>query len=98
MGHLNLIRVSTLSAQSYHTQFAIRKPQIGLYQPVLELAAETARAAGMQKNVDGNGATLTEPVLIAGVVGPTAQALTEARLARDLGYDAVLLSLGGLDD
>jgi len=80
------------------TQFAIRKPQIGLYQPVLELAAETARAAGMQKNADGNGATLTEPVLIAGVMGPTAQASTEARLARDLGYDAVLLSLGGLDD
>lgn len=64
------------------TQFEIRNPRIGLYRPVLELAAETAGDA---------------PVLrIAGICGPTAQAVAEARTARDLGYHAGLLSLGAL--
>jgi dihydrodipicolinate synthase/N-acetylneuraminate lyase len=64
------------------TQFAIRDSKIGLFRPVLELAAEEAR----NKNV----------VMIAGAVGPTPQAMAEAALAKDLGYDAVLLSLGAL--
>src|SRR3954452_1636292 len=55
------------------TQFAIRDPDIGLYKPVLELAAEEAK---------GN-----EIVKIAGAVGPTTQATREAGIARDLGYD-----------
>ena len=65
------------------TQFAIR--DVGLYRPVLEAAAETA-------------ATWTErPVMmVAGVVGCTAQAVAEARAARALGYHAVLLSLAAL--
>lgn len=66
------------------TQFAIRDPDIGLYKPVLELAAQEAK---------GN-----EIVKIAGAVGPTTQATREAGIARDLGYDAVLLSLGALKD
>jgi dihydrodipicolinate synthase/N-acetylneuraminate lyase len=66
------------------TQFAIRDPKIGLFHPVLELAAEEARG----KDV----------LLIAGAVGPTPQATAEATIARDLGYDAVLLSLGALKD
>ncbi|MCC6484901.1 MAG: dihydrodipicolinate synthase family protein [Armatimonadetes bacterium] len=68
------------------TQFAIRKPEIGLLQPVLELAAETARQSPHP------------PVLIAGVCGATAQALQEARLAASLGYHAGLLSLAALQD
>ena len=64
------------------TQFAIRKPEIGLYEPVLALAAETMRSTDILK--------------IAGVCGPTSQALVEAETAMRLGYDAVLLSLGGL--
>ena len=36
--------------------------------------------------------------MIAGVVGPTAQAVREAELARSLGYDAALLSLAALRD
>ncbi len=66
------------------TQFAIRDRKIGLFRPVLELAAETARSwrrAG------------PAPVLVAGVVGRTRQALAEARTAADLGYDAALVSL-----
>lgn len=64
------------------TQFAIRKPEIGLYEPVLALAAETMRSSDIIK--------------IAGVCGPTSQALAEAETAKRLGYDTVLLSLGGL--
>src|SRR5512141_1690363 len=63
------------------TQFAIREH--GLYQPVLELAAEETRG---RRGI----------VRIAGIVGRTRQALAEARIARDLGYHAGLLSLGAL--
>ena len=68
------------------TQFAIRNPSVGLFRPVLELAAETAAGWGRNAN----------PILIAGVIGTTRQAVREARLARDLGYDAVLLSMAAL--
>ena len=64
------------------TQFAIRKLEIGLYEPVLALAADTMRSSDILK--------------IAGVCGPTSQALAEAETAKQLGYDSVLLSLGGL--
>jgi dihydrodipicolinate synthase/N-acetylneuraminate lyase len=71
------------------TQFAIRDPGVGLYRPVLELAAEEARAA--------LGSAPRPVALIAGVCGHTRQALTEAELAASLGYNAGLLSLGGWD-
>ncbi len=75
-----------LAVGVHTTQFAIRDPQHGLFEPVLELAAETARAAL---------ASRPRPfVLIAGVVGVTPQALREAETAARLGYDAALLSLG----
>ncbi|QOY86940.1 dihydrodipicolinate synthase family protein [Paludibaculum fermentans] len=64
------------------TQFEIREH--GLLRPVLELAALEAAGSGA--------------VLIAGVCGPTAQALREAALARDTGYHAGLLSLAALRD
>ena len=66
------------------TQFAIREARIGLYRPVLELAMEGARGADVVK--------------VAGVCGPFHQAEKEAELAKLLGYDAVLLSMGGLQD
>src|SRR2546425_3217267 len=71
------------------TQFAIRDPKVGLFAPVLELAAETIaeREPRLGRAV----------VRIAGICGPTRQALREARLAADLGYHLGLLSLGGLD-
>lgn len=67
------------------TQFAIRDH--GLYEPVLALAAETV-ALHAQPDF----------VKIAGLVRPPAQAIAEAELALSLGYDAGLLSLGGLAD
>jgi hypothetical protein len=68
------------------TQFAIRRPGVDLYRPVLELAAETARERE------------STPLLVAGVVGPTAQAIAEAETAVELGYHAGLLGLGALAD
>ena len=70
------------------TQFQIREPQIGLYKPVLELAAEELNTRVADRPF----------VRIAGVAGPTAQAVAEAELAHELGYDAVLVSPGGLAD
>ena len=73
------------------TQFAIRDAKHGLLRPVLELAAETARSARPRV-----GAMTAPFALVAGVVGPTPQAVSEAELARSLGYDAGLLSLAAL--
>ncbi len=70
------------------TQFAIRDPRFGLYRPVLELAADTVRA---RRATHG-----TAFVMVAGVVGPTAQAVGEAEIARSLGYDVALVSLAAL--
>ena len=72
------------------TQFAIRDPDIGLFEPVLQLAQQAAR-----EWCDGRS---QRPVMIAGVIGPTDQALREAEAAAALGYDAALLSVGALHD
>lgn len=66
------------------TQFGIRSA--GLYRPVLELAA----------SVMAEKARWSRAVRVAGIVGPTRRAVSEARVARDCGYDAGLLSLGAL--
>ncbi|MCA8906634.1 MAG: dihydrodipicolinate synthase family protein [Rhodospirillaceae bacterium] len=73
-----------LAVAVHTTQFAIR--QVGLLEPVLRLAREEAE-----------GWVDRTPLMVAGAVGPTAQAVTEAELARGLGYHAVLLSLAGHD-
>jgi dihydrodipicolinate synthase/N-acetylneuraminate lyase len=68
------------------TQFEIRDPKINLYEKVLELAADEIELAGLQK-----------PFLkIAGICGPTDQALAEASIAAKHGYHLGLLSMGGL--
>lgn len=71
-----------LAVGVHTTQFAIHGTD--LLAPVLDLAAETARATarGYDRPV----------VLVAGATGPTAQAVAEAELARSLGYHMVLLS------
>jgi dihydrodipicolinate synthase/N-acetylneuraminate lyase len=69
-----------LAVGVHTTQFAIR--EAGLYRPVLELAIETSRK------------TTHRPVMIAGIVGKTPQAETEAQVASTLGYDVGLVSLG----
>ncbi|GAB1511306.1 dihydrodipicolinate synthase family protein [Actinophytocola sp. KF-1] len=67
-----------LAVGVHTTQFAIR--EAGLFRPVLELAAETMKEQDRAV------------VAVAGACGPVEQAVAEASLAADLGYDAVLLS------
>lgn len=66
-----------LAVGVHATQFAIR--EVGLYEPVLKLAAEEASGRRV--------------VLIAGLSGKTAQARREAQLAAAIGYHAGMLSL-----
>ncbi len=85
--------VGGIAVGVHTTQFAIRHPRHGLYRPVLELAAEEMRRADAHR---GPGQA---PLLqICGVVGRTGQAVTEAELARGLGYHAALVSLAALPD
>ena len=72
-----------LAVGVHTTQFAIR--DVGLYRPVLELAAETAA-----------NWTKRPLALVAGLAGPTQQAVAEARTARGIGYHAGLLSLAAM--
>jgi hypothetical protein len=70
------------------TQFEIRRPEVGLFKPVLQLGKE---------EMDRADSGRAEPLVrIAGLCGPTAQAVGEAELARSLGYQAGLLNLGAL--
>lgn len=75
-----------LAVGVHSTQFAIRDRNIGLYAPVLKLAAEAA-AEWLRPRP-------REFALVAGLCGRTPQARAEARIATKLGYDAGLLSLG----
>jgi len=74
-----------LAVGVHTTQFAIR--DVGLYEPVLQIAIDTARAWPR------DGGPL---VMVAGVCGATANAVAEAQLARRLGYHAGLLSLAAM--
>ena len=78
-----------LAVGVHTTQFAIHDAKIGLYRPVLELAMETAREAASRTDCG-------EPIMIAGILGGTEQAVREAQLARELGYHLGLLSLTAL--
>src|ERR1017187_4357127 len=61
----------------YTTQFAIRDPSHGLFEPVLQLAAEELSRADAGRR---------EPLVrIGGICGQTAQATREAGLLRELG-------------
>lgn len=80
--------VGGLAVGVHSTQFEIREAKHGLFRPVLELAEETI-AESLIRQPRGF-------VKIAGICGATAQAISEAELARGLGYDAGLLSLAAL--
>jgi len=67
-----------LAVGVHTTQFAIHEPGVGLFAPVLELAAETSKG--------------TDTVLVAGACGTTHQAVAEAEMAAGLGYHMMLLS------
>jgi len=68
------------------TQFEIRNPTINLLEPVLKIAAEEISMAALSRPF----------IKVAGIVGPTDQALREAELAVKYGYHLGLVSNGGL--
>ncbi|GAA5122444.1 dihydrodipicolinate synthase family protein [Haloechinothrix salitolerans] len=74
-----------LAVGVHTTQFALHDDP-GLFAEVLALAGRTAAEASNQ------------PLLIAGVIGDTGQAVREARQAADAGYHAVLLCPYGMED
>ena len=79
-----------LAVGVHTTQFAIREPGIGLFEPVLKIAAEEMNRADRSRSV---------PLLrIGGICGDTSQAICEAGVLADLGYHAGLLSLAALKD
>ncbi|WP_443936803.1 dihydrodipicolinate synthase family protein [Pedobacter sp. MW01-1-1] len=70
----------------HSTQFEIRDPEVNLFEKVLQLAVEEVSKAQLDR-----------PFLkIAGICGPIHQAIAEANIALELGYDMGLLSMGGL--
>jgi dihydrodipicolinate synthase/N-acetylneuraminate lyase len=75
-----------LAVGVHTTQFAIRDPKIGLFEPVLSLAAEEMNRCGRPF------------VRIGGVCGATPQAVAEAELICRLGYHVALVSLAALKD
>ena len=79
-----------LAVGVHTTQFAVR--QAGLLETVLATAAAVVREPRPARE------RAPPPVLVAGVCGRTAQAVGEAKLARSLGYHAVLASLAALQD
>jgi dihydrodipicolinate synthase/N-acetylneuraminate lyase len=78
--------VGGLAVGVHTTQFAIRDPRFGLFEPVLALAAEEMDRAGRPL------------VRIGGICGGTRQAVAEGETLRRLGYHAGLLSLAALPD
>ena len=77
-----------LAVGVHTTQFEIREPKHGLYEPVLTLAAEEMDRADADRGVP--------LVRIGGIAGQTPQATKEAATLRDLKYHAGLLSLGAM--
>ena len=77
-----------LAVGVHTTQFAIRRPEVALYKPVLAIAAEE-----MSRADENRGKPL---VRVAGLCGETHQAVAEAVAARELGYHCGLLSLAAV--
>jgi dihydrodipicolinate synthase/N-acetylneuraminate lyase len=78
--------VGGLAVGVHTTQFAIRDPKVGLFEPVLTIAAEEMSRA-------------RHPLVrVGGICGPTKQAVAEAATLNKLGYHAGLLSLGAMRD
>ncbi|HLS28821.1 MAG TPA: dihydrodipicolinate synthase family protein [Opitutales bacterium] len=79
-----------LAVGVHSTQFEIREPQHGLFEPVLELAS-TAIDEALKDNP-------RDFAKIAGICGRTDQALQEVATAQKYGYQAGLLSLTAMGD
>lgn len=69
------------------TQFEIRNKEFNLLEPVFRMAAEEIERIAPDRPF----------IKVAGICGPTAQAVEEAKLAKKYGYYLGLLSMGGLN-
>jgi dihydrodipicolinate synthase/N-acetylneuraminate lyase len=78
-------------AVGVHTsQFRIRDPKVGLFEPLLALAADECDRLDGRRN---------EPLYrIAGVCGGTKQALEETAVAAELKFDAAMVSLAAMGE
>ena len=72
------------------TQFAIRLPENNLYSPLLKIAGEE-----FNSYVQQTGKSL---IRVAGVIGKTRQAVSEAQTASKYGFNLALLGLGAFRD
>ncbi len=81
--------VGGIATAVHTTQFEIRLPHINLYETVISSVIDT-----INKYEEETGKTI---VKVAGVCGDMSSAEREANIAKKLGFDAVLLSTGGLD-
>jgi len=79
--------VGGIAVGVHTTQFEIRDEGVDLFRPVLESALQAIEEFDPGRPL----------IKVAGAVGPTRRALSEAGLAAELGYDLVLLSMGGLE-
>lgn len=81
--------VGGIATAVHSTQFEIREPEVNLFEPILKLVSDEI--------TDYENKTGKVIVKVAGVCGKAEQAVKEAELAKKYGYDAVLLSPGGLN-
>lgn len=79
--------VGGLAVGVHTTQFEIRKPEFNLLETVLRIASEEMKEELLKRPL----------IKVAGICGPTQQAMKEAELALKYGYDLGLVSLGGLN-
>ncbi|WP_042462022.1 dihydrodipicolinate synthase family protein [Neobacillus dielmonensis] len=79
--------VGGIAVGVHTTQFEIRDPEFNLYEKVLSLAIEETKRANVPDDF----------IKVAGICGPTEQALSEAKFSSEVGYDLGLLSMGGLN-
>lgn len=81
--------VGGIAAAVHTTQFEIRKPEVALFDPILKIVSEEIDCFEKKNN--------KVIVKVAGVCGAAELAVKEAETAKKYGYDAVLLSPGGLN-
>ena len=75
-----------LAVGVHSTQFEIRDPKINLFETVLRVSSEELETSNPGRPF----------IKVAGICGPTEQAVKEAEIALRYGYNLGLLSMGGL--
>lgn len=86
--YYNAAGAGGLAVGVHTTQFAIREPRHGLFEPVLQIAAEEMDRADEKRP--------EKLIRVGGICGQTKQAVAEAELLNRLGYHTGLLNLGAM--